>query len=548
MKILNRILSFMLCVGLLAGMSQSSLAYYDDPSAKNVFSESFLERARNSDGADSYAVHAEILNAYMQNPSEFLEGLMTLEGDDYDCFVGALVSSMYYDGDWEKFKSFLTSLADTNMIATAILQVADDFEKQELIWQEAYEDFVSNPAPEGLFSPEILTEAINAHADSYIYDQEFCGYLREMYELDQNLFVQTVEGFSNETLSQIAQQVSYAEYMNLGDVDSIREIANGTALSEDCLSASETLLKDSFSAAIDGFTSEAIAEAEKITSSVATSSTVQGTISVASTVTIGAMNYSNETSPPTQFEINKPMVLTTTISGLTANTQYKVELWARHASSSTENLKSTKTYTANSSGTIKASLNVTFSSPGEIWTTVKVYRGATQVASRTGGATDKIYARWRITLPLASNNYGTLTLYYASGAKAYSCTAFGQSASNAHYSKYMGNTPPGDYYGWTLDVSNDRVNYPEVSYGPYKVIKMVANTDPGYKNEYVNTENGSGKPRSGIWIHGGRSQDTYSATDGCVRIHNNDILNITNYMDSWVNSGYHARGRVSITR
>ena len=211
-------------------------------------------------------------------------------------------------------------------------------------------------------------------------------------------------------------------------------------------------------------------------------------------------------------------------------------------------LKATKTYTSNSSGTINASLSVTFSSPGEIWTTVKVYRGTSLTASRTGGATDKIYARWRITIPFQSNNFGTLSFYYASGTKAYSCLAYGQSEDGFHYSKHYGNTPPGDYYGWSFDPSNDRATYPEESYGEYNIIKMVGNDDPGYSNLYVDSDTDTSKPRSGIWIHGGRDQQGYTVTHGCVRIHDADILKITNYMDDWLDAGYHTRGRVSITR
>ncbi len=194
------------------------------------------------------------------------------------------------------------------------------------------------------------------------------------------------------------------------------------------------------------------------------------------------------------------------------------------------------------------SLPVTFSSPGAIWSTIKVLNGSSVVASRTGKATDMIYARWRIELPLRSDNYGTLSFYYASGAKAYSCLALGQSECGAHWSKYLGNTPLGDYYGWDYDPSGHRDDYPAASYGPYDFIKMEGNHDPGYSNAYVKGGNVTDRPRSGIYIHAGRDQNGYTVTHGCVRIHNNDILKITNYMKDWLSAGYHRTGRVSITR
>ena len=103
--------------------------------------------------------------------------------ESFNFFKSALVSSVYYDGNWSTFKNFLTSISNTNDTAKAILEEAADFEARQLLWDEAYQAYLDQPLPEGLFSPEILTEAILAHKDAYIYDQEFCGYLREMYDI-----------------------------------------------------------------------------------------------------------------------------------------------------------------------------------------------------------------------------------------------------------------------------------------------------------------------------------------------------------------------------
>ena len=543
MSMKNRILSCFLCLGILISLSTTAIAVSDESTIENVFSASFLKQARNSDGAYAYAIEAKILEAYENEPQAFLDKMDGLDVDDFNFFKSALVSSVYYDGNWSTFKNFLTSISNTNDTAKAILEEAADFEARQLLWDEAYQAYLDQPLPEGLFSPEILTEAILAHKDAYIYDQEFCGYLREMYELDPVLFIQTIDTLSDTEVSQIAQQISWAQYLNLGDVSTVKSLAYGTPTSETNLTASAAALKQSFTAEINSFTNAAEIEANEIEIRSAEPAQI-----AANGVNIGAMRYSNVTSPPKELEINKPAVLTTKITGLSANTQYTVELQARHNSSTTNNLKATKTYTSNSSGTINASLSVTFSSPGEIWTTVKVYRGTSLTASRTGGATDKIYARWRITIPFQSNNFGTLSFYYASGTKAYSCLAYGQSEDGFHYSKHYGNTPPGDYYGWSFDPSNDRATYPEESYGEYNIIKMVGNDDPGYSNLYVDSDTDTSKPRSGIWIHGGRDQQGYTVTHGCVRIHDADILKITNYMDDWLDAGYHTRGRVSITR
>lgn len=545
MKKWKKIVAFVLCFSLLATLNTNVLAA-SEPAEKDVFSDVFLEEARNADGAFAYAIDAAILKSYQDDPVVFIGRLGDLSVSDYEFFQQTLISSMYYGGDWNSFKTFLGSYATENATAEYLLEAANEYEAEELIWEAAYREYTSQPLPEGLFSVAILDEAIEAHADSYIYDQEFCGYLREMYELDPVLFLKTIEDFSSENISQIAQQISYAQYLNLGDVERVKELAYGVPTSVKSLDASERALRDSFAIKIDSFVEESIAEAQAVTAQAAIFE--EQNITPAAAANIGAMYYSNVASPPNELEINKPATLTSTISGLSANTQYKIELWARHDNSSNSNLKATKTYTSNSSGTIKAALNVTFSSPGKIWTTIKVYQGSSLVISRTGGDTDNIYARWRISLPLGTNHSGTLSFYYASGAKAYSCMALGKSAKNYHYSQFEGHTPPGDYYGWTTDLSGNRKDYPVESYGPNKVIEMVGNDDPGYSNPYVDSDTDTSKARSGIWIHGGRSQDTYTPTYGCVRIHDNDIKTITNFMDSWLSAGYHTRGRVSITR
>lgn len=548
MKKKTRFLSIVVCFGLLMALNTSALAVSEERYApEDVFSEAFLSEARVADGAYAYSIASRISKAYLNGPAAFLENMEQLNESDYNLFLETLVSTMYYESDWDTFKTSLNERTDEDNIALDVLAAAEAYEEQELAWERAYEEYISQPEPEGLFSPEIVKTAIEAHSNSYIYDQEFCGYLREMYELDPALFVQTIGDFSNEDISKIAQQISYAQYLDLGDVEGTKSLAYGRPTSLESLDSSEITLGNNFVATIDSFEDASIEEAAMVSSSAAVSPQ-DSADAIAATTTIGSMNYSNVVSPPTQLEINKAAVLTTKISGLSANTQYKVELWARHNGSTTNNLKTTTTYTSNSSGVINASLNVTFSSPGEIWTTVKVYKGSTLVVSRTGSATDKIYARWRIDLPLGSDHYGTLSFYYASGSKAYSCLALGKSARNRPYTQVEGHTPPGDYYGWTADLSGNREDYPEESYGPNKVIKMVGNDDPGYSNLYVDSDTDTSKLRNGIWIHGGRSQSSYTSTYGCVRIHDDDILTITNYMDSWVNAGYHTRGRVSITR
>lgn len=174
--------------------------------------------------------------------------------------------------------------------------------------------------------------------------------------------------------------------------------------------------------------------------------------------------------------------------------------------------------------------------------TIKVYKGSTLVAERTGGSPDMVYARWSINLALNSNHLGTLYFYYASGAQAHHCDAKGKSGKGYTWDKEYGHTPPGDYYGETGGPSKDTEKY-----GPNKFIRMKGNQDPGYENLYVDGDYVT-RGRSGLLIHGGRDQTSLWNTEGCVRIFDKDAKKITGLMDSWRSAGYHQFGRIKITR
>lgn len=257
---------------------------------------------------------------------------------------------------------------------------------------------------------------------------------------------------------------------------------------------------------------------------------------------IGGIYYNNVVSRPSDLEINRAIKWQTSLSGLSPNTNYVVELWVRHVGSTTNNKKGSVSVRTNSNGKASVSQQVTFSSPGEIETTIKVYKGSTLVAERTGGSPDMVYARWSINLALNSNHLGTLYFYYASGAQAHHCDAKGKSGKGYTWDKEYGHTPPGDYYGETGGPSKDTEKY-----GPNKFIRMKGNQDPGYENLYVDGDYVT-RGRSGLLIHGGRDQTSLWNTEGCVRIFDKDAKKITGLMDSWRSAGYHQFGRIKITR
>lgn len=90
----------------------------------------------------------------------------------------------------------------------------------------------------------------------------------------------------------------------------------------------------------------------------------------------------------------------------------------------------------------------------------------------------------------------------------------------------------GAYTGVLGNVQTDTA-----AYGPYKVVKLT-----GKNNAYV-------PPRSGIWIHGGRSQTTLQPTNGCVRVFNADQLKIQDKITTMTSAanGHYQTGNVTIT-
>lgn len=76
----------------------------------------------------------------------------------------------------------------------------------------------------------------------------------------------------------------------------------------------------------------------------------------------------NVVSRPSDLEINRAIKWQTSLSGLSPNTNYVVELWVRHVGSTTNNKKGSVSVRTNSNGKASVSQQVTFSSPGEIET------------------------------------------------------------------------------------------------------------------------------------------------------------------------------------
>lgn len=536
----KRFATFALTLVILVSLAPTTFAT-ETNEQNGIFSDEYVA-AIGTSSVDPYKVAEDVMASYRSSPEVFVSLLSTLEPTYRDYYIRSLVSTAYYETDWVEFKSQLLRISEKSgfLNATELYNHALAFEEEERAWEDYYKTWKERPQTEGRFNPEVVLEAINNHAGAYPFDTEFCGYLREMYELDPNLFVRTISALPDESIKEISSQIAYANYKNLGDVTAVKSAVDGIPLSAKSLSGAEANIANNLAVCMK--------QAEKQVAERVLKEEQMQVLSVAEAKSlnpsyIGAISYANVVERPTDLEINKAINCKTSLSQLAANTTYTVELWAQHVGSSNMHKKGTASVTTNSSGKASVSMQVTFSSPGEIMTTIRVYRGTTLVAERTGASPDTVYARWSISLALDANHLGTLYFYYASGAQAYHCDAKGKSGTLRPWNEPNGHTPPGDYYGETGGPSTTD---PE-AYGPNKFIRMKGNQDPGYSNLYV-TGDYVTRARSGLLIHGGRSQESLWSTEGCVRIFDADAKALTDLMDAWRNAGYHQFGRIKITR
>ena len=220
-----------------------------------------------------------------------------------------------------------------------------------------------------------------------------------MHQLDPNLFIRTISDLSKEEIQLIATQIRYAQ-KNKRSINTSNIAGNSTVdgirLSDENLNEEETALKESFLTSINtpSQADEVIADEENMVVERASTST-----NSLSPYCIGGIYYNNVVSRPSDLEINRAIKWQTSLSGLSPNTNYVVELWVRHVGSTTNNKKGSVSVRTNSNGKASVSQQVTFSSPGEIETTIKVYKGSTLVAERTGGSPDMVYARYLTKMP-----------------------------------------------------------------------------------------------------------------------------------------------------
>ncbi len=215
--------------------------------------------------------------------------------------------------------------------------------------------------------------------------------------------------------------------------------------------------------------------------------------------------------------------------------QWWVEVYA--VKDGSEYLIGTKNaYMTYGASTLLCVVPVEYTVAGEFYTRVEIYseEGGTLLTERTGAYPDIAYGRWQITVSLPENraNTGTLKLYDSYGNVLKTMNCLGKSDLGYCQCRINGNTPIGTYDGQLGGPESDTA-----AYGPYMVIKT-----QGISGFITQT------PRSGIWVHGGRSQTTLQPTYGCVRIFNAQQLSLQTTITELVEDGYYSQGKVIISQ
>ena len=148
--------------------------------------------------------------------------------------------------------------------------------------------------------------------------------------------------------------------------------------------------------------------------------------------------------------------------------------------------------------------------------------------------------KWGISVSLPKNRYneGTLTFsaYEEIGGNRIpkfirSCVCRGQgnytvAPKSIPWNEINGDTPTGTSYGYTIMPGNK----PEM-YGPNKRIDISTKSISGNMYEAVHTYG-----RADLQIHGGRDGGAGTKlwnTSGCLRVHDQDIKAMTEYIDQY---------------
>jgi hypothetical protein len=455
-----------------------------------------------------------------------LQAIAELDADTADAITNEL--AVYIAGGGADnviaFEDAVTELLSTDLTDDEIA-ILDKVETKLYEYYTTIQESNNSYIPSNMFDVDTIRSFIEtSSASNFADDEELDVLLAKCYYLDPELFVDTVTGLSEFEISKVADKIIFGESKALNAIQS--EGLSPSTYNRELSVQKQNLL---------GYLDSEIEEAELRFTTLQNSSFSTFAAAALPAPTIGTMSYSGT------INVNVATTLSVVFSESTqtssARTYYAQVINIRNG---VEYVKAQKSFTIPSGSSSKTeTFSITLSHAGTFYTKVKVYtaQNGTLLSQRTGTSPDISHGNWKITVALPTNrsNTGTLTIYNAGGESQFSCVCLGKSASGAAMNVTNGNTPIGPYTGYTAAAQSNTD-----AYGPNRVVIMNGATG----NSYV-------PPRSGIWIHGGRSQTTLQPTNGCVRIFNAAQYTLTtdtiDVMTTTAN-GHNTTGNITITQ
>lgn len=503
-------------------------ATYSTPNYDLLFSQAIM-----SDGANSELLASELSDAFDSNADNLVESIAAYTTDEDEIY--AITHLLSYGQTYRNLASFElkikqmqnNAVGNKAIVLESIINAINLYHSSDStqLPDDSHAAYIAGQA----FDPDTILKLIQINEEHGNLDEEFFHAIGSAYRADRELFARTISQLSSDSINYLGRAVAY-DCINFNDYAPTQSLTsiNISQETEDIINIVEAAISNPANERLESFIeSDQYAPAAQPRSSYVP--------------TIGAMTYS---TAPLYVGTSETLRVTFTENAHSSVVRtYYTEVYA--VRNGTAWLKSSKSITIPSGSTSTTiSYPISFSDVGSFYTLVKVYsyNGGTLLTSRQGTYSDTIYGKWSIRISFSSNRaqFGTLTLYNASGTSQMSISCLGKSAYGYNMYTTNGDTPTGTYTGYLYGPVP-----PESSYGPYQVVAM-----DGVSGVIVSSG------RSGIWIHGGDAASTGASTYplrptyGCVRISNSNqsILQttITNLTSS---TGYHDdTGNITISQ
>lgn len=487
-----------------------------------------MQEFAKSDGAQAEGIMYDLFNNFISDPDTFIEDLHNQDAATHTLIIEQL--SYYVVGELqEEFECAISQLEPSETVSTLtnFFNGIKDSNKENIRTD--------------IYMPEYDATTIKQFVElnkenGFVYDEEYYSLLTKVYNSEPMVFGKAILDLERYEIDKVALGMT------------LLSTKSGTKLSPNYsekfkLTESEETSLEVFETAL----SEMQKLAEKSPSSLSKlSKEVFGTDILAEEMTadsdeislmsakpsIGSMSWSNLNVGST----SRLSVVINDAANKRYNRSYYIRVycysngqwWLKH-SGYRFTLSAGAEY-----GT--ASIPVSFSHAGTIYTKVEVWNSSNSVMLSRREATnaDVVKGNWRINVDLPHNRYreGALGVYNAAGERvAPIMRCLGRSTSNASMGTNNGNTPVGQ--------NTAILNYhtkSDIEMGPWKIVQLTAMAGHPYPS------------RTEICIHGGRSQTTLSATNGCVRVFNADQKRIQDTLTNLMlpANGHNSTGRVII--